>query len=187
MCLNQPIFALNVLLSNSGEGITIINNVIYLLTWREHVLLRIDATTLETISTHVLKTVTGEGWGITHTPDLKSLIISDGSELLYFVDPNSITEARRVHVTLDGKPIPRINELEFINGFVYANVWYEDWLLKIDPANGDVVRLYDLRALAALVDTPRVNHGAVLNGIAFDSTQRKLWVTGKLWPTIFIG
>jgi glutamine cyclotransferase len=169
-----------------AEGITIIDDVVFLLTWRERVLLRVDAATLETLSTHPIKTVTGEGWGITHTPGGEHLILSDGSELLYFLDPATLKEVRRVPVTLDGKPVRWINELEYIDGYVFANVWYQHWILKIDPASGHVVALLDLRHVNPFGQGQPRPRDAVLNGIAFDSATRKLYITGKLWPAIYV-
>ncbi len=123
----------------------------------------------------------GEGWAL--TSDGHSLVMSDGTPQLRFLDPVTFAERRRVTVTANGQPVPNINELEFVDGEVLANVWHTNAIIRIDPATGHVVGLIDLSALTARVHPTEPE--AVPNGIAWDARTRRLWVTGKDWPTIF--
>jgi glutamine cyclotransferase len=123
----------------------------------------------------------GEGWGLTH--DAKSLILSDGTATLRFFDPDTFKQVHRITVTDHGKPVTKLNELEYIHGEIYANIWYANRIARISPADGHVIGWIDLKGLM-----PRdqlSNDGAVLNGIAFDAAHNRLFVTGKLWPKIF--
>jgi glutaminyl-peptide cyclotransferase len=122
----------------------------------------------------------GEGWGLTH--DRNSLIMSDGSEYLRFLDPDTFAERRRVRVTAGGRPLKNLNELEYVRGEIFANVWQTDHIARIDPATGRVNGYVDLRGLL----TPREAAAAdVLNGVAYDAAGDRLFVTGKLWPKLF--
>ena len=159
-----------------GEGITIRHDRIYQLTWRSHVGFVYD---LATFNQERSFFIAGEGWGITHNED--ALIISDGSSELRFLDPDSLQEMRRISVTLNGKSVEYLNELEFINGEVWANVWYQDVILRIDPENGSVKSIVDLTSLYQ----DRDSREKVLNGIAWDEQGQRLFVTGKLWPNLF--
>lgn len=123
----------------------------------------------------------GEGWGLTF--DGTSLVLSDGSDVLTYLDPRQFTPTRRLSVTWNGRPVPRLNELEFVDGEIWANVWYTDVIVRIDPASGRVSSFLDLTGLAP--DAVRSKDGAVLNGIAYDPATRRVFVTGKLWPRIF--
>lgn len=161
-----------------AEGLTELNGKLYLLTWREQTLLVFDADTLEPIREHRYR---GEGWGL--TDDGNQLIRTDGSDQLYFHNADSFEVERQVTVTENGKALPRLNELEYINGSVWANIWYANRLVRIDPDNGRVVGSLDLARLVKSAQ-PRAA-GAVLNGIAYDTERNQLWVTGKLWPTMF--
>lgn len=127
-------------------------------------------------------TYEGEGWGLTH--DGTRLILSDGSAALRFFDPASFAETGRVPVTLNGRPVRQLNELEWIDGEVWANVWQTNFIVRIDPASGHVVGIIDLKGLlpADQVKDPRDD---VLNGIAWDAKTRRLFVTGKNWPSLF--
>ncbi|MDR2213744.1 MAG: glutaminyl-peptide cyclotransferase, partial [Pseudomonadales bacterium] len=120
----------------------------------------------------------GEGWGITH--DGTELIVSDGTAILRFLDPATLKETHRVAVTEDGLPLARLNELEYIDGEVWANVWYTDTIVRIDPATGRVSSKLDLAALH-----PADADSDVLNGIAWDAEAKRLFVTGKLWPALY--
>jgi glutaminyl-peptide cyclotransferase len=122
----------------------------------------------------------GEGWGLTH--DGTQMILSDGSPTLRFFEPKTFKETRRVRVTENGKPVDELNELEFVRGQIYANVWLTDRVAIIDPASGRITGWIDLAGL-----TPRESKftNAVLNGIAYDAAGDRLFVTGKLWPTLF--
>ncbi|WOJ95504.1 glutaminyl-peptide cyclotransferase [Congregibacter brevis] len=161
-----------------GEGITVLNNRIYQLTWRSGLLLEYDAESFEQIDTHRIST---QGWGITHNGS--ELIYSDGSHQLYFLDPMDMSLQRTLAVSLGSRPLPRLNELEWINGEVWANVWQSNQLVRIDPANGHVLGIVDLRGL--LDPAERLPDTDVLNGIAWDANNNALWVTGKRWPWLY--
>ncbi|MBD0284363.1 MAG: glutaminyl-peptide cyclotransferase [Bacteroidota bacterium] len=162
-----------------GEGITILNDTVYQLTWKEHVVHVYAASDLKKIKEFSLNT---EGWGITN--DGKNLIVSDGSSNLYFYEPSTFRLLRSQGVTEDGAPAVNLNELEYINGYVYANQWQYNYILKIDPNSGQVVGKLDLSDLVnrAKAKDPKAD---VLNGIAYDSITKKIYVTGKLWPEIY--
>lgn len=122
-----------------------------------------------------------EGWGITN--DKNNLIISNGTNILFFYDPVSLKQVKKIVVSHDGRAINLLNELEYINGKIYANIWKSNNLISIDPDTGKVVDWYDLSSLYDLAS--KNNKIDVLNGIAFDKTNGKIFVTGKLWPTLF--
>ncbi len=124
---------------------------------------------------------TGEGWGLTE--DGRSLILSDGSATLRFFDPATFREVRRITVKDHGAPVAELNELEYVHGQIYANIWHSDRIARIAPATGKVLGFIDLAGL--LPAAQRSDPEAVLNGIAYDSAQDRLFVTGKLWPRIF--
>ena len=123
----------------------------------------------------------GEGWGLTQ--DGKRIIMSDGSPELRFWDPESLKELGRVTVTADGQPVTDLNELEYVNGEVYANVWQTNRIARIDPASGKVVGWIDLTGLLSPSD--ETEETDVLNGIAYDAKGGRLFVTGKKWPKLF--
>jgi glutamine cyclotransferase len=123
----------------------------------------------------------GEGWGLTQ--DGKSLILSDGSDTLRFFDPATFHEVRRVTVKDHGKAVSEINELEYIHGEIYANIWHSDRIARISAVTGKVLGWIDLTGL--LSATQHSSPEAVLNGIAYDSAHDRLFVTGKLWPKLF--
>lgn len=156
-----------------GEGITILGNKVYQLTWRSHIGFVYD---LDTFTQEKSFFLAGEGWGITH--DGESLIVSDGTAYLRILDPETLQEQRRIHVLLNGMPVQFLNELEYINGEVWANVWYQDYIVRIDPATGNVTSIVDLSDLYP----DRKSREDVLNGIAWDAENERLIVTGKLWP-----
>lgn len=161
-----------------GEGIEIVGNRIYQLTWQSHMVFVYDLETFEQQETFYNPT---EGWGLTYNGS--ELILSDGSSNLYFIDPENFVTIRKVEVKLDGNPVSSLNELEYIDGEVWANIWQTDFIVRIDPASGTVNSLVNLTGLAA--QTVRSESEAVLNGIAWDSEQERLFVTGKLWSDIF--
>lgn len=127
-------------------------------------------------------TYTGEGWGL--TGDGKQLILSDGTDRLRFLDPQTFKATREVPVTLHGEPIEMLNELEYVQGQVYANVWQTDYIVRIDPRDGRINGIIDLSGLMSHgpAITKRID---VLNGIAFDPVSKHLLVTGKYWPALF--
>ena len=161
-----------------GEGVTLWGERIYQLTWQARVGFVYDAQSFKPVGTFGYAT---EGWGLTH--DTRMLILSDGSSLLYFLEPETF-KIRRVLVVRDGqKPVKRLNELEYVNGLVYANVWKTSRIAMIEPATGRVSGWIELEGLWRKVaaDSP----ADVLNGIAYDIERDRLFVTGKLWPRVF--
>ncbi|CAB1114939.1 unnamed protein product [Ectocarpus sp. CCAP 1310/34] len=169
-----------------GEGMVIIDNKIHSLTWQSKVGFSWDLETLEQQEQFHFNTMTGQGWGV--TTDGESLIVSDGSEFLFFWDPATMKETRRVEVKLkDGRPLKKLNELEVVKGYVFANVWFDDNLYKIDPATGEVVDAYSFSELypKALQKKELASREAVLNGIAWDPEEDVLYLTGKLWPRMY--
>lgn len=161
-----------------GEGIEIVGDKIYQLTWRSHIVFVYDKESFELIDSHYNAT---EGWGLAY--DGQQLILSDGSNKLTFLDPETFTPQRSVDVMLNGNPISLLNELEFINGEVWANVWQTDFIVRIDPETGNVNSSIDLTGLSA--ETRLGSNEAVLNGIAWDAEQERLFVTGKHWSNLF--
>jgi glutamine cyclotransferase len=162
-----------------GEGITLFGDRIYQLTWQSNVGFVYDRATFSETRRFTYPT---EGWGITH--DGTQLIVSDGTPTLYFWDPATLQETGRITVTYLGQPVPRLNELEYIDGRVYANVWQTDQIARIDPANGVVDGVIDLTGLLAYAPPPP-QPADVLNGIAYDAERERLFVTGKYWPAVF--
>lgn len=160
-----------------GEGITIWKSDLFQLTWQSGVAFVYDRDTFAPRRTF---TYTGEGWGLTH--DGTSLVMSDGSDSLRFLDPSTFVERRRLRVTVDGKPLRAINELEYVKGEIFANVWQTDFVARINPKTGRVAGWIDLRGL--LSERERASTD-VLNGIAYDAARDRLFVTGKLWPRLF--
>lgn len=161
-----------------GEGLTVLNGVAYVLTWLNQTCLLVDPTTLKVTDTF---RYSGEGWGITN--DGQNLIMSNGTNVLTVFDPARKVPIRTIAVTLNGLPCANLNELEWIDGMIWANVWQSDKIVRIDPASGTVTGVVDLTGLL-----PANSHGPdtdVLNGIAWDSTSSKLYVTGKNWPSVY--
>lgn len=161
-----------------GEGITLLNGKIYQLTWQHQTGFIYNAQTLEKTGEFPY---TGEGWGITN--DGHSLIISDGSNRLKFLDPDSFRVTKTIAVTDGATPVKQLNELEYVNGEIYANIWHDQRIVTIDPQNGRVTGWIDLTGL--LQPGAVSDEEAVLNGIAYDQASGRLFVTGKLWPQLF--
>jgi glutamine cyclotransferase len=161
-----------------GEGITVAGDHIYQLTWRENMVFVHDLETFDSVDSHYLAT---EGWGLTW--DGKHLILSDGSDRLFFYDPDGFQEVRSVTVTFQGRPVRYLNELEYINGEVWANIWTSNEIVRIDPQTGEVLSVVDLTGLRERANAE--SSDAVLNGIAWDAEHNRLLVTGKLWAQIF--
>lgn len=124
----------------------------------------------------------GEGWGMTHND--ANLIMSDGSPTLKFLDPTTLTVAKTVDVTLNGQPLQRVNELEWVDGKILANVWMTDEIVRIDPGTGKVDAVIDVSDLPDIAEAQK-DQDAVPNGIAYDPTGHRLFVTGKLWPHLY--
>lgn len=162
-----------------GEGLTVVGDRIVTLTWKNGKAFVWDADDLEPRGEHAYE---GEGWGLTH--DGGRLILSDGTAALRFLDPVTLAETGRVPVTLQGRPVSQINELEWVEGEVFANLWQTDFIVRIDPATGEITGIIDLTDL--MPDRSGLDPtDAVLNGIAWDPVGRRLFVTGKNWPTLF--
>ena len=158
-----------------GEGIVLWKDKIIQLTWKSRIGFVYDLATFRQLRTF---TYSREGWGITH--DGKRLIMSDGSSTLFFWDPETLKEIGRLDVDDKGNPVTYLNELEYIHGEIYANVWQTDRIARISPKTGHVVSWIDLRGLRS-----GMPDAEVLNGIAYDAKQNRLFVTGKLWPKLF--
>ncbi|GEO10834.1 glutaminyl-peptide cyclotransferase [Segetibacter aerophilus] len=164
-----------------GEGITILNDKIYELTWQSNVVYVYDAKTFKKIKEFAWD---HEGWGITHNG--KELIISTGDSNLYFVDPETFKLLRIVGVTDNNGPVGNLNELEYVNGAVFSNIYLTDYIVRIDPSNGHITGRLDLSGLLEKSGkTVNKDNGYVLNGIAFDSVKNSLYITGKKWPLLY--
>ena len=159
-----------------AEGLAELNSRIYVLTWRSQELLALDPKSMEIIETHPLL---GEGWGV--TSDGNQLWISDGTHRLAVWEDGEVK--RTIEVTYDGKRVSRLNELEWINGEIWANVWLTDQILRIDPTSGIITSIIDLRGL--LPRDKRQRDTDVLNGIAVDPKTGAIWLGGKRWPSLF--
>ena len=161
-----------------GEGIVVYGNKIVQLTWKSNVGFVYDKDSFKLLEEFSFPT---EGWGI--TCDDKRLIMSDGTSTLYFLDPETFEEIGRIEVHDNHNSITRLNELEFIQGEIYANIWREDRIAVIAPDNGKVVAWIDMEGLLSTENCD--GHEDVLNGIAYDARNNRLFVTGKLWPRLF--
>ena len=161
-----------------GEGITIWKDTIVQLTWQSNVGFVYDKATFVKLRDFEYPT---EGWGITHNGT--HLIMSDGTDTLYFLDPETFVEVNTIQVRDGNAPLKNLNELEFINGCIYANVWQTDRIVRINPADGKVVGDIDLTGILPLAD--RIPPVDVLNGIAYDPAEDRFFVTGKLWPKLY--
>ena len=161
-----------------GEGACIYDDRIYQLTWQEHTCFVYDASTLKQIGT---LSYNGEGWGL--TTDGARLIMSDGSSTLFFRDPETFAVLGTVKVTNGAQEVTWLNELEYIEGEVWANVYTTDEVVRIDPATGKVTGVVDLKGLLARqYQTPKTE---VLNGIAYDPDKKHIYVTGKYWAKMY--
>jgi glutamine cyclotransferase len=160
-----------------GEGITVFKSDLIELTWQTHVAFVYDSKSFQPKKQF---SYPGEGWGLTH--DGESLIMSDGSDELRYLDPVTFAEKRRLKVTASGKPLRNLNELEYVKGEIFANIWQTDYIARIAPATGKVTAYIDLRGLLTAADRAGTD---VLNGIAYDQAHDRLFVTGKLWPKLF--
>jgi glutamine cyclotransferase len=161
-----------------GEGIIDWGPNLLEWTWQSHIGFVLDRATLHPLATFHYD---GEGWGITHTPT--ELITSDGTPTLRFRNPNTFAETRHITVNDGPNPIDQLNELEFIHGEIYANIWHSDRIARISPKDGHIIAWIDLTGL--LPDVEKISPEAVLNGIAYDAKSDRLFVTGKQWPAIF--
>lgn len=163
-----------------GEGITFLNNKIYQLTWKNQLGFIYDSKTYKQIGS--FKFSNKEGWGL--TTDGVNIIISDGTNIITYLDPDSLKVIKTLNVTFKGSPMWRLNELEYIKGYLYANIYWTSKIVEIDPKTGIITGIIDLNTLFedARKKFPLPD---VTNGIAFDSLTDKIYVTGKFWPTIY--
>jgi glutaminyl-peptide cyclotransferase len=161
-----------------GEGLTLLKGKLYQLTWKEGKGFIYDAATFQQTGEF---TYTGEGWGL--TTDGTSLILSDGSAQLRFLDPATFAVTRTINASHQGKPVDHLNELEYIDGQIYANLWGADLIARIDPGTGQSTGVIDCTSLFPPAD--RTTPEQVLNGIAWHPDTRRLLITGKWWPEIF--
>jgi glutamine cyclotransferase len=161
-----------------GEGITLFQDKLYQLTWKEETGFIYDPTTLEETGRFHYS---GEGWGLTH--DESSLIMSNGTPEIRFVDAENFETIRTIEVHRPNRePVTRINELQYVNGEILANIWKSTEVLRINPADGEVLGVINAAELAK----PYLKDAhSVLNGMAFDPTGQRLWMTGKNWPVLF--
>ena len=160
-----------------GEGVAIMGEYVYQVTWRQHTCFIYDLD-LNPVSTF---NIPGEGWGLTE--DGTYLILSDGTSTISFIDPTALTIVDAITVTYGGEGVHQINELEYIDGYIYANIWQTDTVAIIDPATGEVASWIELTGLVDELDSK--SGIDVLNGIAYDQISDKIYVTGKLWPNLF--
>jgi glutaminyl-peptide cyclotransferase len=158
-----------------GEGVTVANGAIYQLTWQSHVGFVYDIKNLDMINQFYYST---EGWGLTF--DGQNLIMSDGTSKLYFLDPGNFHVVKQLNVQIGNYSVPLLNELEYVNGSIYANVWHEDGITIINPQTGQVDAWIDLTGLYS-----SGNPENCLNGIAYNPDDGMLLVTGKEWPQIY--
>lgn len=161
-----------------GEGLTVLGDKIYQLTWKSGIALVYNKADLKG---HKWFRIPGEGWGITNNS--KDLIYSDGSDKLYFLSPQTLQISHSIAVTENGKKVDRLNELEWIAGKIWANIWTSNRIVIIDPATGNVTASLDLQGL--LPDNERRPGTDVLNGIAQNPADNTIWVTGKHWPWLY--
>lgn len=161
-----------------AEGLASWGSTLVQLTWQSHVAFVYDRFTFRLLRTFQYNC---DGWGL--TSDNKNLILSDGTAEIRFFDPTTFREVRHIQVTDHGHPIDQLNELEYIHGQIYANVWHTDRIVRISPATGQVLGWINLAGL--LQPGEVTDPEAVLNGIAYDAAHDRLYVTGKLWPKLF--
>ncbi len=161
-----------------GEGLALVGNRLFQLTWQEQKAFVYDKDTFDVVQEFRYEV---EGWGLAY--DGKQLILSDGSNYLTFFDPQNFKSVRRLPVTMNGRPVQNLNELEFIEGEIWSNIWHEDLIVRIDPESGRVTSYLDLKGI--LSADQRRDPEAVLNGIAYDPQTKRIFISGKLWPKIF--
>ena len=161
-----------------GEGVTLYGNKIIQLTWQSHIGFVYDKYTFKLLKKF---NYPDEGWGITHNG--KHLIVSDGTETLHFLDPETFKEISKIEVSANNIPVTRINELEYIQGEIYANIWQTERIARIYPLTGHVTGWIDLKGILSPEDNSETVD--VLNGIAYDAENDRLFVNGKFWPKLF--
>jgi len=163
-----------------GEGITILQGKVYQLTYRNKIGFVYDTITFKKIRDFSIPG--NEGWGLTN--DGTNLIMSDGTNFISYLNPDSLKVIKRISVTKNGSVQDNLNELEYINGYLYANIWTSNTIVKIEPGTGKIVGILDLTVLAE--EAKEIHSGsAEMNGIAWDSITDRIMVTGKLWPKLY--
>lgn len=161
-----------------GEGLAVLGDRAFLLTWRNGKAFVYDRDTFRLLQEFAYE---GEGWGL--ATDGRALILSDGTSRIRFIDPVNFAVQRTIVVQRDGQPVEALNELEYIRGEIFANVWQTDTVVRIDPASGRVLGTVDFAGLLPAAE--RDANTDVLNGIAYDAAGDRLFVTGKRWPKVF--
>ena len=161
-----------------GEGITVLDGKVFQLTWQNRLGIIYDQKTFDSLGTF---RYTGEGWGLTH--DGKRLILSDGTSTIRFLDTKTFEVVKRLKVRASNGPVDQLNELEFRKGEILANVWHTNRIARISPESGEVLGWIDLASLYP--ERQRQSREDVLNGIAYDEANDRLFVTGKNWPKIY--
>lgn len=162
-----------------GEGITVVNGKLFMVTYQTEKGFVFDAKTLKKLSEFGYK---GEGWGMTN--DGKQIIMSNGTNNLSYRNATTFAEENVKAIFDENGPVANINELEYVDGFIYANVWLTNYIIKIDPAKGKVIAKYDLTSLINQY-LPNLDRDNVLNGIAYNKISKTFYITGKNWPTLF--
>lgn len=163
-----------------GEGIVIINDTVYQLTYQDHIGFMYSLKDFKKIGE--FEFASPEGWGM--TTNGKEIIASDGGSNLYYYEPSTFRLLRTQGITESGSPSFNLNELEYIDGYIYANQWQYPYILKIDPADGKVVGKIDLSQITETIRA-KYSYADVLNGIAYDNNTKKMYVTGKKWPELY--
>jgi glutamine cyclotransferase len=161
-----------------AEGLAVLNGKAFQLTWQNHKGFVYDVQNFQLEKEFELE---GEGWGL--TTDGRSLVSSDGTDHIRFLNPTTFAVERVIQVRYQGRPLANLNELEFVKGEIFANIWGSDWMARIDPSSGQVIGLIDFRGLWPASE--RRDQGNVLNGIAYDAAADRILVTGKRWPKLF--
>lgn len=163
-----------------GEGAALAGDFIYQLTWEAGIGFVYTRESFRLVREF---RYSGEGWGLTF--DGEHLVMSDGSDSLRFLDPNSLREVRTLEVTADGAPLPQLNELEWIDGEIWANIWMDNRIARIRPDTGEVIAFVDLTGILPLSFRLQYPEMDVLNGIAWDAADGRIFVTGKKWPKLY--
>ncbi|MGF3183099.1 glutaminyl-peptide cyclotransferase [Facklamia sp. P12945] len=166
-----------------GEGISLRDNELWQLTWKEGKVFKWDLKTKELVNTYEIK---GEGWGLAYNEEKDLFYLSDGSSTIYTYNPDNFKLVDQVEVNLEGEPLDQLNELEYANDAIYANIWYDNRIVKIDPQSGQILKTYDLTPMLDQLDLTAEQRETmdVLNGIAHIEADQ-FYLTGKNYPLIF--
>jgi glutamine cyclotransferase len=164
-----------------AEGLALVDDRLIQITWQEGVAFVYDLATFDLLETF---NYTGEGWGLCY--DGSDLYMSDGSEIITRRDPQTFEALETIRVTYNGQPVVRLNELECVDDVIFANIWFSDFIVRIDKATGQVTGVIDAQGLLPDAERAALTGGAVLNGIAYDPEADVFLITGKLWPRLFV-